>query len=283
MFKNALPRTALAQCAKMFQNRGMDDAQSAARLLVMDVTSADMHGILAGDTPLTSKAAARLLDMARRVMDGEPVQYVLGYAYFYGLRFLVTPDVLIPRSDTETLVAWALQNAPGGATVLDVCTGSGCLAVAIGHARTDLMVLGGDISEKALVVANKNAMENDVSIEFRRGDLFAPFADLSFDMIVANPPYIDGKEMRHLPGNVRGYEPHMALFGGEDGLDILKRLIAHAPKRLKAGGSLCVEIGSMQREAVVELFKQAGYENIRVWKDMEKRPRAVAGVWEGGR
>ncbi len=271
---------ALIKGARILHQNGLDDAKSAAKLLLCHVLDTDMHGILVSDTPMTNTQAAQLTALIDRAAQGEPVQYIMGYAYFSGLRFIVTPDVLIPRADTETIVRWAVQNTPLNARVLDVCTGSGCIAVALKNQRSDLEVFAGDISEKALVVARKNAQRNGTDIDFMCGDLCASYGDSAFDIILANPPYIDEHEMKGLPKNVREFEPYAALYGGADGLDITRRLISEATARLNSGGALCVEIGCKQGQAVNELYKEQGFGNIRVLYDMENRPRAVAGVWE---
>jgi release factor glutamine methyltransferase len=278
--RGIMPLAALAGCQRALCEAGMADAQSVARHLVCHVLSVDMHGLMTQAQALTGEQSAHLDDLTRRVCAGEPVQYTVGYGHLMGLRFVVTPDVLIPRFDTETLVQWALSRAKNGAAVLDACTGSGCVAIALKVLRPDLRVYACDISLAALSVARMNADIHGTHIEFACGELTEPFANRAFDLITANPPYIAADVLGTLPENVRLHEPRLALCGGADGLDVYRRLVPQCAVILKPGGALGVEIGYDQADAVAALFEQNGLINIRVHEDMEHRPRVVAGERE---
>lgn len=218
--------------------------------------------------------AFRLL-LARRAQH-EPLQYILGQEDFYGLTFHVAPGVLIPRADTETLCEKALEVLPGHAPrVLDLCTGSGALAVTLQHLRPDAQVYASDLSPDALSIARENARRNHASVTFLEGDLFAPLQNMFFDVIVSNPPYISRPDMASLQEEVL-QEPHMALYGGEDGLNFYRRIAKDAPLHLAAGGWLCLEIGDTQSADVTALLQPA-FEHIETFHDLSGKSRVVRG------
>lgn len=213
----------------------------------------------------------------------EPCQYILGQTEFYGLPLMVNEHVLIPRQDTELLIAEALKilNLQDTASkrVLDLCTGSGAIAIAIAAMCPVCKVTAIDISEQALLVAEKNAEMNGVrTISFVRSDLFSELdPDVRFDLIVSNPPYISDCEYEELMPEVKDHEPSLALKAGIDGLDCYRRLIAQAPGYLNPEGVLMVEIGYRQADAVTKLFQKAGFTDIRVMKDLAGLDRVVFG------
>ena len=212
-------------------------------------------------------------------MQHEPCQYIIGQTEFYGLSFLVNEHVLIPRQDTELLVEEALKTTAEDSRVLDLCTGSGAVAVAIKHSRPDAAVTALDISKDALETAKKNAEQNGCEIEFLLSDLFEELgAERKFDVIVSNPPYISETEYETLMPEVKDHEPSLALLAGEEGLDIYRRLTAEAPRYLTKGGALLVEIGCSQAEAVSGLFKENGFKEIKVIKDLAGLDRVVSGT-----
>ena len=207
-----------------------------------------------------------------------PLQILEGEAVFMGLSFRVTPDVLIPRPDTETLCGEALRIAGRSDSVLDVGTGSGALAVAIKRIRPDLRVTATDISGKALRLARENAKRNDTSVAFLQGDCYEPVAGRRFHLIVSNPPYISEKEMETLSPEVQN-EPRLALFGGTDGLAFYRRLIGEARNHLYAGGRIVFEIGWKQKEAVSEMLrKEIGVPFAK--RDDAGNWRVVGATWE---
>ena len=207
--------------------------------------------------------------------NDKPLQYILGYAYFDGRCFKVNEDVLIPRFDTEVLYHFALHCVKNGRKkVLDLCTGSGILAISL--AKEGASVGASDISSKALDVAKENASIHQVTIDFREGDLFCVWEDEVFDLIVSNPPYIDDEGMNLLDNRVKK-EPHLALYGGEDGLDYYRKIIAQAKNYLKNTGILALEIAYNQGHLVSGLFEEHGFMNIVVLKDHQGLDRVVLG------
>ncbi len=214
-----------------------------------------------------------------RVLSGEPIQYVVGETEFMSLPFKVSPDVLIPRQDTETLVEWAISNLKKGDKVLDLCTGSGCIAISVNkYALASVTAL--DISEKALDMAKQNAKLNNAEITFVKGDAhtFCSLSDL--DMILSNPPYIESKTVLELEKKVKDFEPRIALDGGEDGLDFYEDIAINSKKMLKNGGYLAVEIGYNQAEAVSEIFDKI-FGNSSVILDLCKNARVVYSKKQG--
>ena len=252
-----------------------------AELLLCHVLDTNRALLLAHDTDSigADKAEAYRTLVARR-KAGEPFQYLLGSANFMGLDFIVTPDVLIPRFDTERLVEKALEllQPITQPIVLDVCTGSGAIAVAISHYKPDAAVYAGDISEAALKVAEQNNRCLNTHVSFRQGNLLEPFDDLNgtVHLLISNPPYITTQEMQELPIDVQ-QEPHLALWGGEDGLDFYRILSAKAPLLLCAGGWLMFEIGWKQGAAVSSLMQQQGFQNVAVLQDWQGNDRVVVG------
>lgn len=234
------------------------------------------------DEILTDEQRSRMRDLVRRRAQAEPVAYLVGHREFFSLDFLVTPDVFIPRPDTETLVMETLQRAKpiDAPRILELGTGSGCIpiTIAVNHKRARLTTV--DLSPPALNVARKNAERHQVTdrITFLEGDLFAPLAEQDrFDLIVSNPPYITDAERETLQADVKLHEPHTALFSGPDGLDHVRRLIIDTPRFLKPGGSLLMEIDSKQASTVVQLLQShPDYTEINTHQDLSGRIRVVS-------
>jgi len=252
-----------------------------AEVLLCHVLNTSRALLLAHDTDTISdvnEEAYRTLIARRKA--GEPFQYLLGTASFMGLDFTVTPDVLIPRFDTERLVEKSLEllETVKQPVVLDICTGSGEIAIAISHYRKDANVYAGDISEAALCVAQQNNRQLNTSVSFRQGDLTEPFADLKnkVHLLASNPPYITTAEMQDLPADVQ-QEPHLALWGGDDGLDFYRVLATEAPALLVDGGYLVFEIGWLQGEAVRQLLIEQGFHDVAVLQDWNGNDRVVTG------
>lgn len=213
--------------------------------------------------------------LLHRRAQREPLQYILGTEDFFGLPFRVSPHVLIPRSDTEALCERALEVLSPCGQVLDLCTGSGALAVAIAHTRKDAQVSALDLSEDALSVAKENASLNGVSVTFYQGDLFAPLAGQRFDLIVSNPPYIPDGDIDALQQEVLR-EPRMALAGGIDGLNFYRRIAGEAPLHLNDGGWLCLEIGDTQGADVMALMEK-DFDEVHLFQDLSGHDRVVRG------
>jgi release factor glutamine methyltransferase len=216
--------------------------------------------------------------IARRARR-EPVAMIVGHREFWGLDFLVTPATLVPRPETEFIVEEALRFLPvdGPARVLDVGTGTGCLAIAIASERPAAKIIASDISHDALVVARENATRLKVSsqITFVRTDLAAGIQPARFDVIVSNPPYVPDQTAAALSTDVVRYEPHTALFGGEDGLDVMRRLLAEAVDSLAPGGTCIVEFGFGQEDAMRDLARQLGWQVVGVRHDLQDIPRTL--------
>lgn len=236
------------------------------------------------DRQLNETEAAVISDMIRRRKKGEPVAYIIGSREFYGLSFIVSEDVLIPRPETELVVEMALSFLPEKATMLDLGTGSGAIAVSVAKKRKDVFVAASDISVKALAIAKLNAnrhLENQKNIDFYQGSWFEALpASLAFDLIVSNPPYIANDDPHLLTGDLR-YEPALALTDFHDGLSAYREITAGAVKWLKKGGKLIVEHGYNQAEAIRELFFQQGFLSIESHPDLAGIDRVTAGIFPG--
>ncbi len=235
---------------------------------------------------LDARQAKRLALMEEKRREGIPLQYILGFCEFYGLRFNVTPDVFIPRPETEILVEKVIEEVDGFSEkhieILDIGTGSGNIAVSLAFHLPQAHIVAVDISTAALRIAQQNALRHRVEnrIYFCQSSLFSCFYPLQkgrrrFDIIVSNPPYVSEKDYDNLPGDVR-QEPSIALKAGPDGLDYIEKIVSMAAAFLKKKGQLFLEIGEDQAEAVKELMKKDGkYSDIRVYRDLAGRNRVV--------
>jgi release factor glutamine methyltransferase len=241
--------------------KGVENARREAEWLLCAATSLDRVGLyLNFERPLNDSELSVYRAMVARRGRREPLQHILGSQEFSGLDFEVTPDVLIPRHDTETLVHQALLCAQHASTVLDIGTGSGCLAVVLAVQLPAAVVSATDISAAALNVARRNAGKHSVVIEFLQGSLLEPVAGRCFDLIVSNPPYIPRYDIEKLEPEVRDFDPRGALDGGTDGLDLYRELIPSALPCLNPGGWLLLEVGAGQAADVTGLFRViAGY------------------------
>jgi release factor glutamine methyltransferase len=235
--------------------------------------------------PLAADAAVTFCDLIERRLAGEPIQYITGEAEFYGLPFHVNGDVLIPRPETEHLVEMAialaqklrLTGAIPELRIVDVGTGSGAIAVALAHALPFAEITATDILPAVLAVAKSNVARNGFAdrIRFFEGDLLEPVVGEHFDIVVSNPPYVPESDRATLDVEVRDYEPAQALFAGEDGLAIYRRLIPAAFGALVPGGFVALEIGYGQQEAIHALLAGAGFSGIEFTEDLQKIPRVA--------
>lgn len=216
---------------------------------------------------LSADEAARLSDLIARRFQGEPIAYLIGLREFYGLPFEVSPAVLIPRPETELLVDLALERLSAGASLLDLGTGSGAIAVALAHSRRDAMVTALDVSPAALALARRNAGANGVKVAFLHSDWYQALGAQRFEMIVANPPYIAGADRHLAQGDLR-FEPVDALTDHADGLSALRQIVSGARAHLTAQGWLLMEHGYDQSEAVRDLLAAAGFSQIQSWPDL---------------
>ena len=263
-----------------------EDAQTAgmlARSLLCHATGKTNEQIIAQREMYASEDACNEMAAAvERVLNGEPLAYVLGQWEFYGLPLQITKDVLIPRDDTCAVTELAIKQALFlGATprILDLCTGSGCIGLAIASRVKDAKVTLADLSKEAIAVAKKNISLNKMTgrVSCIQADaLGKPSTFLGqFDMIVSNPPYITSNEMLELPDSVKNYEPHLALFGGDDGLNFYRNIADSYRAALKPGGYLCFEFGMGQGDDVCKILQMNGYTILERSRDYNDRERAV--------
>ena len=253
------------------------EAQLDARLLLEEVCGTDHNTLLCHGDREVSEAEE---EQYRRALEQRavhvPLQHLLGYQDFMGLRFQVNEYVLIPRQDTEILVEEAMRYLHDGMRILDLCTGSGCILLSLLHYSNDCEGVGVDISQEALQVAAQNAELLGIRADFLKSDLYEKVTG-KFDLLVSNPPYIERKVIPTLMEEVREYDPYIALDGGEDGLDFYRRIIGGAQDYLKRGGQILMEIGSGQAKAVSELLREAGFKEIDVCRDFAGLDRVVSG------
>ena len=273
-------RELLNQGIIMLKNEQIDSPKTKARLILESTLNKSREYLIIYDkSEVTSAQRDNYIKKIKRVILGEPVQYITGLQEFMKLNFFVTKDVLIPRQDTEVLVEEVIKIAKDipNPVILDLCTGSGAIAVSLAKYIPNSKIYGIDISEKALEIAKKNAEFNGVknSIEFRVSDLFNKIRNQKFDIIVSNPPYIKKEDIKLLPKDVQK-EPKIALDGGTDGLVFYSRIAKSAYKHLRRGGYLCLEIGYNQKLQVKKIIEgQKRYINFYCKKDLCENDRVV--------
>lgn len=268
--------------SRYFQGKGISNPRTDAEVLLahaLGVERIDLY--LRYDQPLTADERAVYREFVRRRASGEPVQYITGHREFWSLDFEVTPDVLIPRPETEVLVEIAIKYLKERRfrRVVDIGTGAGVIAVALAHEIDGISVLATDISSSAINVARRNAVKHGVAdrIRFIVMNLFESLLpDVKFDVIVSNPPYVSSEEYRKLDREIKNFEPSIALLGGADGLDVVRRLIVQGISYLTTGGFLFIEIGYGQAEAVRDFVSGLGQEvSINVFDDYAHIPRVI--------
>ena len=259
------------------------DAGVLARMLLCHIAGKTQAQFLADrDLYASEKIVEGVEQGLKRLLDGEPIAYILGQWEFYGLPLHVSPNVLIPRDDTCAVAALAIQQGlflDQDPRVLDLCCGSGCIGLAVASRVKDARVTLADLSKDALTVAKENTALNKLSGRVRCVQVNAleepPKFLGKFDMIVSNPPYITGADMETLPHSVKDFEPHMALYGGEDGLDFYRAIARNYASVLKPGGYLCFEFGAEQGDDVCRILKDNGYTILDRTRDYNDRERAV--------
>jgi len=224
-----------------------------------------------------SSHVAEFRALIQRRLAGEPIQYITGETEFYGLPFRVTRDVLIPRPETEHLVEKVLELATHffAPRILDVGTGSGCIAVSLAHGIPHAHITAIDLSASALAIARENAKINGVEVRFIKGDLLVPVAGERFEIVVSNPPYVASADRDTLSVEVRDFEPALALFAGEDGLEVYRRLIPAAFNALVPGGFVVLEIGYGQEQEIRALLSANGFAETEFIPDLQGIPRVV--------
>jgi release factor glutamine methyltransferase len=269
-----------------FRARGIDSPRLDAELLLGRALSCSRIQLIAdAKRALDAGELARFRELVKRRRAREPTAYILGEREFYGRSFRVDRRVLIPRPDTETLVEVALDRTRDRSMwmrALDLCTGSGCVAITLARERRTSLFVATDASEDALEVARGNAQRlGAYNVAFRQGDLFAAVdPSLRFDLVTANPPYIVDADMGALQPEIRDHEPRMALTGGRDGLEVVRRIVSGAPAHLVSGGWLALEVGFGEASATAELLAGAGFGQIEVRRDYARVERVVSGVLE---
>jgi len=274
-------QTAIQEGSDALREAGIDDPRREAGSLLANVLNRDQTFLLAQwDDSLTREQVQSFRSSIARRLSGEPQQYITGFQEFYKLKFEVTPDVLIPRPETEAIVEIALALLKNEATPLiaDIGTGSGCIAISFLKERHDARAGGSDISVAALAVTARNARRHGVSDRFAllESDLFVNLSPSEpFSLIASNPPYIPESDWATLPREVRDHEPRAALVAGADGLDSIRRLLEHAPTFLRAHGFLIFEIGFGQAEAVCNLIASRVWNLLEMRCDLQGIPRTV--------
>ena len=270
----------LENTSRFFASKGLENARLQAELLlaaVLGVNRLDLY--LQFERPLHRSEVDRYREYVRQRLRRVPVQYITGVAAFRHLELTVTPAVLIPRPETEVLVNVALELLPEGGRVLDLCCGSGAVALSLAREAAAVEVIAADVSADALEVAKANGQRYGLAgrVEWHCGDLFAPLRGIEpFDLVAANPPYVRRSDLAQLAPEVRDYEPHLALDGGEDGLAYFRRIAEEATDFIRPGGHLLLEVGDGQSAAVEDLLaRSAGLTQVQIRPDLNQIPRVV--------
>lgn len=272
----------LSQSAKRLSDAGVaDPRRETASLLAFALDKPSAFLIAHPEYELTDDEAAQFDGFVARRANREPFQYITGQQEFYGLEFDVTPDVLIPRPETEILVEEVINdlkklNEPKELVFCEIGVGSGCISVSILHNIANTAAVATDISERAIAIAQRNAERHGVAdrITYIEGDLFAG-VDQKFDLIVSNPPYIPDADLTDMQKEVRDFEPHNALFAGSDGLDVVRRIISEAPKHLRSNRLLLIEIGFGQSEILRDLVDQTIWSKPEFIPDLQGIDRVL--------
>lgn len=284
-------QTLLTYGRERLKRKGNPEPELDAKYLLLEAFRTDMAHFLMNrsrelpENNTVKEMTERYKNMIAQREKRIPLQQILGTQDFMGLTFLVNRHVLIPRQDTETLTELVIREHPGqGETVLDLCTGSGCIAVSLAALGNYRKIMAADISREALAVARKNAdrlLKEDErrKVCFLEGDLFEAVSGTKADILVSNPPYIPSGEIEGLEPEVRDYEPRIALDGMEDGLNFYKRIAAEGRNCLNPGASVYLEIGYNQGEEVKKILEDAGFSSVRIIKDSCKKDRVAAAGW----
>jgi release factor glutamine methyltransferase len=276
--------TVVRWAADDFRARGITSPRLEAELLLSQVLGTDRIGVIVdADRRLSALELSSFRAVITRRRQGEPVAYILGKKEFFGRVFRVDRRVLVPRPDTETLVDVALgrtKHCSLGGRTLDLCTGSGCVAITIARERPTSRLSAIDLSKDAIEVAKDNALRLGAAHQIRwlAGDLYDPLSSErgGFDLVVANAPYIPEKDFSGLPIDIKAFEPRLALLGGDDGLQVIRRIVSGARRHLRAGGVLALEVGSGQAAEVAGLLRDAGFSDVLLAKDYGGHERVVS-------
>lgn len=266
--------------AELSSINGEEEARSIAFILLEDLLKIDKTQIITGHEFFIHESLNdQLLNALDRLKHNEPIQYVLGKSHFYGHVFQVNREVLIPRQETEELVDWIIRGGHHANEILDIGTGSGCIAISLALGYQESLVNGWDNSETALQVASENAKANGANVTFRKVDVLSEIPPGIYELIVSNPPYVLVSEMDKMNENVLAFEPGNALFvEDQDPLLFYRRIVEISPHILKAGGWLYFEINESFAEGVVTLMKNSGFKQIEVRKDLNGKERMIRGL-----
>jgi release factor glutamine methyltransferase len=290
LYSRSLER--ISQALTFLPDKPEETPQSTLRALWFTASGSprSAEGAMAGELPALDPAAeVRLETLLARRLEGVPLAHLTERQQFVGMEMLAGPGALVPRRETELLARAAIELVrgvvakSGVAKVIDVCTGSGNVALAVAHHVPEARVFGADLSEEAVALAKLNASHLKLSqrAEFRAGDLLAPFDTPDFhgtiDVLSCNPPYISSAKVEQMHGEISKYEPRLAFDGGAFGVNILMRLLQDAPRFIKPGGWLCFEVGLGQGPAMVKRLEKSGFVDLRTEKDENGAPRALAG------
>ncbi len=270
----------LRKATEILHSRGIAEPRREANSLLAFALRKDKTFLIAhNDYELSGEEEKTFQSFLERRAGREPFQYITGNQEFYGLDFFLTPDVLIPRLETEMIVENAIEilKPRKNSRFCEVGVGSGCISVSILHEIRTASAIGLDVSEKALVIAGKNAQRHKVSerLELKLSDVFGVLTDEIFDLIVSNPPYIPRRDIEDLQAEVRRFEPLNALTDGENGLSIIEKIITDAPRFLKPNSFLLIEIGFGQAAEVKSMFDVKFWQNIEILPDLQNIPRMV--------
>ena len=271
--------TALSSAAAVLEDASITEARREAASLLAFVIHKDSAFLIAhADESLAAPYKMMFEACVRRRAKHEPFQYIIGRQEFYRLEFEVTPDVLIPRPETEIMVEKAIEilSRPDASKFCEIGVGSGGISVSILHSIENATAVGIDISQSALAIAARNAEKHKVAdrLDLREGDVFYGL-DGRFDMIVSNPPYVPTDQLTSLQAEVRDFEPRVALAGGDNGLDVIERIVVGAPQFLKPQGYLLLEVGFDQAEKVQKLFDRGAWQPPESLADLQQIPRIV--------
>lgn len=268
------PIEKLREVAEYLKSKDIKDSIKEAEIILLEALSINKSDLYTKSFDIPEDISKKIDEFAERRAKGEPIQYIVGHTDFLDLKIYVGKGVLIPRPETELLVEEAIKQLrqltlyDSGLEILDLCTGSGCIALALAKNFPEAKIYGIDISEIAINYAIRNAEENNIkNINFLKGNLFEPVKNMRFDCILSNPPYIKREDIRKLQREIREYEPINALDGGEDGLDYYRKILKEAPNHLKEKGIIILEIGLNQAKDVLSTANKAGFSKVSFVKD----------------
>ena len=274
------PRSLILDMTRRFRDSGVPDPEvDSAVLLSFLCARSPLELRLDMETEIGMETVEQYTALCERRMRREPLQYIIGECRFCGNSYIVTPDVLIPRPETELLCEWAVEKLSGNGPyrILDMCSGSGCIGITLKLLIPSSFVVLSDLSQAAAEIAGKNAERLSAEIKVETGDLFENLHEGGFDLIISNPPYIPRNDCSFLQEEVRK-EPVMALDGGNDGLDFYRRICREAPRYLRDNGILMFELGEGQDKAVSRFMEESGFGNIEIREDFRQIRRMIAGT-----